>query len=167
MPKVIWLTGLSGSGKTTIANGLSKLLPCCILDADIVRKGLNSDLGYSDKDRKENIRRIGEVVKILHTNGMNVITAFISPFENDRRQVRNLFSKGDFIEVYLDCPLEICEQRDSRGLYKKARDGELKEFTGISSPYEVPINPEITLDTNKMTVQDCVDKVMEWLIRSS
>jgi adenylyl-sulfate kinase len=167
MPKVLWLTGLSGSGKTTIAQELYRLIPSYILDGDVVRKGLNKDLGYSSEDRQENIRRVGEVAKILYDAGVTAIVAFISPFEEDRQAARKLIKQGDFIEVYLDCPLEICEQRDEKGLYKKARSGELKEFTGIDSAYEIPVNPEIVLDTNKLSVQECIDRIMEWLIHFS
>jgi adenylylsulfate kinase len=163
MTKVIWFTGLSGSGKTTIAQGLHQLIPSYVLDGDVVRRGLNKDLGYSGKDRQENIRRVGEVAKILYEAGVTAIVAFISPFEEDRQEARKLIG-DDFVEVYLSADLETCEQRDEKGLYARARSGELKEFTGIDSAYEVPTRPEIILDTSKLSIQDCIDKVMEWLI---
>jgi adenylylsulfate kinase len=167
--KILWLTGLSGSGKTSLSQKVGYELTkkntyYIILDADIVRKGLNSDLGFSDEDRQENIRRVGELAKLLYDSGLIVICAFISPFEKDRNRVRNLIPEGDFIEIYLDCPLFICEQRDIKGLYKKARKRELTQFTGIDSKYEIPKNPEIVLDTNNLNPEECVERIMKWLI---
>ena len=147
-PRVIWLTGFSGSGKSTIANLLEKKLHAqgkhtYLLDGDNVRHGLCGDLGFSDKDRVENIRRISEVAKLFIDAGTIVITAFISPFRTDRDYCRGLLEDGEFVEVYIDTPLAICEQRDPKGLYKKARSGEIKHFTGIDSPYEAPTEPEV------------------------
>ena len=149
-PRVLWLTGLSGSGKSTLANLLEKKLHekgkhTYLLDGDNVRHGLCGDLGFSDKDRVENIRRISEVAKLFVDSGMVVLTAFISPFQADRDFCRNLLADGEFIEVYVDTPLEVCEQRDPKGLYKKARSGEIKHFTGIDSTYEAPQSPEVHL----------------------
>jgi len=150
----IWLTGLSGSGKSTLANELEIKLNqvgvhTYLLDGDNVRYGLNKNLDFSDEGRKENIRRIGEVAKLFVDAGIVVITAFISPFKEDRDNVRNLLNKDEFIELYVNCDLETCEERDPKGLYKKARTGEIKDFTGINSPYEEPINPEIIIDNGK------------------
>ena len=149
-PRVLWLTGLSGSGKSTLANLLEKKLHeqgkhTYLLDGDNVRHGLCGDLGFSDKDRVENIRRISEVAKLFVDSGMVVLTAFISPFQADRDFCRNLLADGEFIEVFFDTPLEVCEQRDPKGLYKKARSGEIKHFTGIDSTYEAPQSPEVHL----------------------
>ena len=169
-PAVIWLTGLSGSGKSTIANALEKklnhkfLAHTYLLDGDNIRNGLNSDLGFSDKDRNENIRRIGEVAKLMVDAGLIVITAFISPFIEERQKVRDLISNGRFIEVFVDCPLDVCEKRDPKGLYQKARDGLIPDFTGITSPYEVPENPEITLNSNEMPLDKSVQKIIQYLI---
>ncbi len=154
-PKIIWFTGLSGSGKSTIANALEKKLfelnyKTYLLDGDNIRHGLNSDLGFSDANRIENIRRIGEVAKLFVDSGMIVITAFISPFQKERDFVRNLVNKDEFIEVFIDTPIEICQKRDPKGLYKKALNGEIKNFTGVSSPYEKPLNPEIILNSYKV-----------------
>ncbi|OEH92745.1 adenylyl-sulfate kinase [Bacillus solimangrovi] len=165
---VIWFTGLSGSGKSTLANALEqelykKDIHSYILDGDNVRHGLNSDLGFSDEDRKENIRRIGEVSKLFIDSGSFVLTAFISPFIEDRAQVRNLIEEDEFVEVYVECELDSCEKRDPKGLYKKARNGEIPQFTGISSPYEKPINPEITVNTEKLSVEDSVKKIIQYL----
>jgi len=148
----IWFTGLSGSGKSTIAREVEKILyergvHSYVLDGDNVRHGLNKDLGFSPEDRNENIRRIGEVAKLFVDAGLIVMTAFISPYRADRNSVRALMQNGDFIEVYVKCDLEVCEQRDPKGLYKKARAGEIKEFTGISAPYEEPLEPELVIDT--------------------
>lgn len=131
-----------------------------LLDGDNVRHGLNKDLGFSDKDRVENIRRIGEVAKLFVDAGLIVCTAFISPFRADRKMVRSLFEPGEFIEVFVDAPLDVCETRDPKGLYKKARDGIIKDFTGIDSPYEKPLSPEITVNTAKATVDQCVEQVL-------
>jgi len=165
---VIWLTGLSGSGKSTIANYLEsylyeKNIKTYILDGDNVRMGLNKDLGFSVDDRNENIRRISEVAKLFSDSGTLVITAFISPFIEDRKKAREIIG-DDFIEVYLKTDIEICEKRDPKGLYKKARAGEIKNFTGIDSPYEEPINPEIIIETENFTVDECSKKIYEYLI---
>lgn len=164
----IWLTGLSGSGKSTIAVELEHALLenkhlAYILDGDNVRHGLNKNLGFSPEDRTENIRRIGEVAKLFTDANMITITAFISPYRQDRDNVRKLLKDGEFVEVYVKCPLEVCEQRDTKGLYKKARAGEVKEFTGISAPYEEPLNPELTIDTSKMTVDESTRAVLTYL----
>src|SRR5512143_3121494 len=154
----VWLTGLSGSGKSTIAVDLEKRLwergvKTYILDGDNIRHGLNKNLGFSPEDRTENIRRIGEVAKLFTDAGMVVLTAFISPYRADRDQVRALMKAGDFVEVHVDCPVEVCEQRDVKGLYKKARAGEIKEFTGISAPYEAPANAELTIRSHELSVE--------------
>ena len=167
-PCLLWFTGLSGSGKSTIANALDVALHqrgyhTFLLDGDNVRHGLNRDLGFSDDDRVENIRRIGEVSKLFTDAGLIVLSAFISPFSSDRRLVRNLFPAGEFIEVFMDTPLETCEQRDPKGLYQKARAGEIKDFTGIDSPYETPARPELRLDTSTQDVETCVNGVIDYL----
>ena len=165
---VIWFTGLSGSGKSTLAHVLEEKLfnENCItyvLDGDNVRHGLNSNLDFSNNDRKENIRRIGEVSKLMLEAGIIVMAAFISPFRVDRKEVRKLVSKGDFIEIYCKASLEICEKRDVKGLYKKARAGEIKNYTGIDSPYEAPENPELMLDTDNETLNESVSKIYNFL----
>jgi adenylylsulfate kinase len=165
----IWLTGLSGSGKSTIAVDLEKRLcergvRTYILDGDNVRHGLNKNLGFSPEDRTENIRRIGEVAKLFTDAGLVAITAFISPYRADRDQVRALMKPGDFVEIHVDCPVEVCEQRDVKGLYKKARAGEIKEFTGISAPYEAPANAELTLASHELSVDAAVSKVVDYLV---
>jgi adenylylsulfate kinase len=164
---LLWFTGLSGSGKSTVASALEKKLHYLgkityALDGDNVRHGLNSDLGFSAKDRVENIRRIGEVSKLFVDAGIITIATFVSPFREDRQKVRELLGE-DFIEIFIDCPLEVCESRDPKGIYKKARAGEIKHFTGIDSPYEEPINPEITVYTHLNTLEECVDKLMSYL----
>ena len=168
-PCLLWFTGLSGSGKSTIANALDVALHkrgyhTFLLDGDNVRHGLCSDLGFSDDDREENIRRVGEVCKLFADAGLIVMSAFISPFTSDRRMVRKLFPAGEFIEVFMDTPLETCEERDPKGLYRKARSGEIKHFTGIDSPYEVPSHPELRLDTSTMSVEACVDTLIAYLL---
>jgi len=165
---VLWFTGLSGSGKSTIANAVeSKLLELekhtYLLDGDNIRMGLNKGLSFSETDRVENIRRIGEVSKLFVDAGVIVLTAFISPFVKDREQVRNLLNVGEFLEVFIDTPLEVCESRDPKGLYQKARTGEIPNFTGISSPYEAPANPEIRLKTNDLSVEEAASKVLAYL----
>ncbi|GAA3650385.1 adenylyl-sulfate kinase [Asaccharospora irregularis] len=164
---LLWFTGLSGSGKSTVASALEKRLHemgkiTYLLDGDNIRHGLNSDLGFSEEDRIENIRRIGEVSKLIVDAGIITISTFISPFKKDREKIRDLLGK-DFIEVFIDCPLEVCEQRDPKGIYKKARNGEIKNFTGIDSPYENPENPEITVSTYLNNLDECVDKIIEYL----
>ena len=165
---IVWLTGLSGSGKSTIAVDLEKHLwtrgvRAYILDGDNIRHGLNKNLGFSPADRTENIRRIGEVAKLFTEGGMVALTAFISPYRADRDQVRALMEPGDFVEVFVDCPLEVCEQRDVKGLYQKARAGEIKEFTGISAPYEPPLRPEMTVRTHSQSVEDSVQQIFAYL----
>lgn len=167
-PCIIWLTGLSGSGKSTIANALETKLYAMgkhtyVLDGDNVRHGLNKDLGFSDSDRVENIRRIGEVSKLFVDSGLIVISAFISPFHSDRQIVRYLVATGEFLEVFIDTPLEICEQRDPKGLYQKARKGEIPAFTGISSPYEAPETPDIHLLTDNQSIEESVDHIIVYL----
>jgi bifunctional enzyme CysN/CysC len=165
---VIWLTGLSGAGKSTLANALEKRLwsrgvRSYLLDGDNVRHGLNSDLGFTQEDRAENIRRVAEVSKLMVDAGLVVITAFISPFRAERQLARSLFADGEFVEVFVDTPLVVAEQRDPKGLYRRARRGELKHFTGIDSPYEIPQNPEIVIDTTSMSVHesaDCLDQLL-------
>ncbi|MCY8271023.1 adenylyl-sulfate kinase [Bacillus sonorensis] len=165
---IIWLTGLSGSGKSTIANAAARQLfeegfQVTVLDGDNVRHGLNKDLGFSDADRKENIRRIGEVAKLFVEQGTIVITAFISPFKEDRDLVRQLVEKNEFHEVYVKCDLATCEQRDPKGLYKKARNGEIPFFTGIDSPYEEPEAAELVLDTGSHDRNECKDRLVEYV----
>lgn len=165
---VLWLTGLSGSGKSTIAKNLELELfkigkLSYLLDGDNIRHGLNSDLGFSEKDRVENIRRIGEVSALFADAGIITITAFISPFRKDRELARSLLPKGRFFEIFVSAPLEVCEIRDPKGLYKKARNGEIAEFTGISSEYEPPQNPELVLETDKHKVTDSVQMIIQML----
>jgi adenylylsulfate kinase len=165
---ILWFTGLSGSGKSTIANAVSKKLfdlgiQNYVLDGDNIRHGLNKDLGFSAADRTENIRRIGEVAKLFVDSGQFVLTAFISPFAQDRKLVRHLVEKDEFIEIYVKCPLEECERRDPKGLYKKARNGEIRDFTGIDSPYEAPVSPELTLETDRYTIDECANQVLAYL----
>ncbi len=168
---VIWFTGLSGSGKSTLANAVGQVLHqqqhhTYVLDGDNVRHGLNKNLGFSPADREENIRRIGEVAKLFADAGTIVLTAFISPYRTDRDQARALIADGRFVEVFVDCPLEVCEERDTKGLYKKARAGEIKEFTGISAPYEPPLNPEVTVNTAALSIQECAQAVVTVLIKA-
>ena len=165
---VIWFTGLSGSGKSTLAHSVEEILfskgcRTYVLDGDNVRHGLTSNLGFSNEDRKENIRRIGEVTKLMMEAGLIILTAFISPFREDRIAVRNLISDGDFIEIYCKASLETCEARDLKGLYKRARLGEIKNYTGIDSPYEVPDNPELIIDTDKELLEESVSKIVSFL----
>ncbi|MGE5404381.1 MAG: adenylyl-sulfate kinase [Candidatus Saccharibacteria bacterium] len=167
---VLWFTGLSGSGKSTIARAVEKALfershLAYVLDGDNIRFGLNKNLGFSPEDRAENIRRIGEVAKLFSDAGVLTLTAFISPYQADRNLVRELLKDGEFIEIYVKCPLEECEKRDVKGLYQKARAGEIKEFTGISAPYEEPEAPEITLETAAETIEESVDKVLYYLAK--
>jgi adenylylsulfate kinase len=165
---VVWFTGLSGSGKSTLAHVVEEQLhqnKCStfVLDGDNVRHGLSSNLGFSEEDRKENIRRIGEAAKLMVEAGVITMTAFISPFRGDRHEVRKLFPHGDFIEVYCSASLDVCETRDVKGLYKKARAGEIKNYTGIDSPYEPPIKPELTVDTGTLSVKESVRQVVDLL----
>jgi len=168
-PAVLWMTGLSGSGKSTIANMVEKKLTrmnrhTFLLDGDNVRHGLNKDLGFTDADRVENIRRVGEVAKLMTDAGLIVITAFISPFRSERDMVRGMMQPGEFVEVFVDTPLEEAERRDVKGLYAKARSGELKNFTGIDSPYEAPESAEIRIDTTAMTPDEAADLIIAKLI---
>jgi adenylylsulfate kinase len=171
-PCLIWLTGLSASGKSTIASSLETILidlgfSTYILDGDNVRKGLNKDLSFSDDDRIENIRRIGEVSSLMVDAGLIVISAFISPFENDRKMVREMFGKDEFFEVFVDAPLELCEKRDPKGIYKKARMGEIKYFTGIDSPYQIPTNPDIHIKTDLLSPDDAAKKIIIFLEKNN
>ncbi|MCL9780411.1 adenylyl-sulfate kinase [Vibrio sp. S4M6] len=168
-PVILWFTGLSGSGKSTIANAVEALLfqrgkRSYLLDGDNIRHGLNKDLGFSDQDREENIRRIGEVAKLFVDSGIIVLTAFISPFISDRLKVRQLVESEQFLEVFIDTPLSVCEQRDPKGLYKKARAGEISHFTGIDSEYQAPQNPEIHIKTQDLTIEACATEVVEQLL---
>ena len=165
---VLWFTGLSGSGKSTLAHALEEKLfqkgcRTFVLDGDNVRHGLNSNLDFSESDRTENIRRISEVSKLMLESGLIVMTAFISPFNKDRNEARKLISNDDFIEIYFKASLEVCEARDVKGLYKLARAGEIKNYTGIDSPYEEPENPELTINTNDETLDNSVSKILSFL----
>lgn len=165
---ILWLTGLSGSGKSTLANAVEKKLfemgvRSYVLDGDNIRHGLNKDLGFSAIDRKENIRRIGEVAKLFVDAGFIVITAFISPYQQDRQLAREMVETIDFNEVYVKCPLNECEKRDPKGLYQKARKGEITQFTGISAPYEEPNQPELLIETDKNTIDSSVDQIIHYL----
>ena len=168
-PCVLWFTGLSGSGKSTIADELEKKLHelgkhTMLLDGDNVRHGLNKDLGFTDQDRVENIRRIAEVSKLMVSSGLITIVSFISPFRSERLMARKLFNDGEFIEIFIDTPIEVCEARDSKGLYKKARAGQLKNFTGIDSDYEEPEMSEIVLQNSDANIDDLVNKILDYLI---
>ena len=167
-PCILWFTGLSGSGKSTIANAVEELLyqqkkHTYLLDGDNIRHGLNKSLGFSEVDRVENIRRVGEVSKLFCDSGIIVLSAFISPFRADRNIVRNLSRDGEFIEIFVDTPLEVCEQRDPKGLYKKARAGEIKNFTGIDSPYETPESPEVHIHNHDISVLEAAQVVIDYL----
>jgi adenylyl-sulfate kinase len=169
-PFLVWLTGLSGSGKSTLASALEKQLfekgfKTYLLDGDLIRAGLNKDLGFSKEDRRENIRRIGEVCKLMTDAGLIVITAFISPFRADRDLVRTMFQASDFAEIFVKASLEVCETRDVKGLYNKARKGLIPEFTGISSPYEEPLNPELTLNTDKESEEASLSILTEYILK--
>lgn len=165
---ILWFTGLSGAGKSTLAHAVEEELHqrgsrTFVLDGDNVRHGLCSDLGFSAKDRVENIRRIGEMAKLFIEAGVIALTAFISPFRSDRERVRSLVPHGDFLEIFCQCALDVCEERDVKGLYKRARAGEIKEFTGISSPYEEPFDPELVVQTDRLSIEESVGKVMQLL----
>ena len=165
---VIWFTGLSASGKSTVANAVARKLfekniGNYVLDGDNIRHGLNKDLGFSESDRMENIRRIGEVAKLFVDQGTVVLTAFISPFRVDRKQVRDLLAADEFIEVFVKCPIEECEKRDPKGLYKKARKGDIKDFTGIDSPYEEPEKAELIVQTHKYSIEECAEQIVKYL----
>jgi len=170
-PCLLWYTGLSGSGKSTVANAVDALLfergcHSYLLDGDNVRHGLNGDLGFSDNERIENIRRISEVGKLFVDSGLIVSTAFISPFASDRELARQMLEQGEFIEVYIDTPIAVCEQRDPKGLYQKARAGEIKDFTGIDSGYDVPQSPAIHVKTNEKSIQQCAQQIVEYLVEN-
>jgi len=165
---ILWFTGLSGAGKSSLSHAVEEELHSMgchtfVLDGDNVRHGLCADLGFSAEDREENIRRVGELSKLFIEAGVIVLTAFISPFRSDRERVRSLVPHGDFLEIYCDSPLEVCEGRDVKGLYKRARAGEIKDFTGISSPYEAPVDPELAVETGALSIEDSVATVMELL----
>lgn len=165
---VVWLTGLSGAGKSTLANAVARKLHAqqirnYILDGDNIRHGLNKGLGFTASDRKENIRRIGELAKLFVDSGLITLVATISPFQADRDLVRRLFTEDEFIEVYVKCSLEICEERDPKGLYAQVRDGKIPSFTGISSPYEEPYQPEITVETDQLSIDDASDMIIHYL----
>jgi adenylylsulfate kinase len=167
--KVIWFTGLSGSGKTTLASNLEKELFfrrffCQVLDGDNIRSGINNNLGFSDEDRLENIRRIAEVSKILINTGLITICSFISPTDDIRQLARSIIGEKDFIEIFLNPPLKVCEQRDTKGLYQRARAGEIKDFTGISSPFDPPRNPDLEIDTSVVSIKDSVDLIFNTII---
>lgn len=167
---ILWFTGLSGSGKSTLAHAVEERLHqigcrTFVLDGDNVRHGLCADLGFSMEDRIENIRRVGEMAKLFQEAGVITLTAFISPFRSDRELVRSLVPRGEFLEVYCRCPVEICEDRDVKGLYKRARAGEIKNFTGISSPYEEPSTPELVVDTAYSPLEDCVNQVITLILK--
>jgi adenylylsulfate kinase len=169
---ILWFTGLSGAGKSTLAHAVEQVLfqqrcRTFVFDGDNVRHGLCSDLGFSQEDRVENIRRIGEMAKLFIESGTIALTAFISPYRTDRERVRALVAPGDFIEIYCQCSLEICEQRDVKGLYAKARQGDLPNFTGISSPYEAPENPELIIETGSQSLQDSITQVIDLLRKRS
>ncbi len=164
----VWFTGLSASGKSTLAVAAEEALyerglHTFILDGDNIRHGLNANLGFSPEERTENIRRIGEVAKLFSEAGIINFTAFISPYRNDRRSARDLAFGGPFIEVFVDCPVEVCEERDPKGAYKKARQGVIKDFTGVSAPYEPPVTPEIHLRTDQLSVEQCVQEILHYL----
>lgn len=165
---VLWFTGLSGSGKSTLANAVDSALysqgfRSFVLDGDNIRHGLNKDLSFRPEDRKENIRRIGEVAKLFVDSGQIVSTAFISPFREDRALVRDLFGVDEFFEIYVNCPIQVCEIRDPKGLYQKARNGEIPDFTGISSPYEIPVDPDIIIDSARLNIQESIKHILAFL----
>jgi adenylylsulfate kinase len=165
---LVWITGLSASGKSTIAHALElrlheRRIRSYVLDGDNVRHGLNRNLGFSAEDRKENLRRVGEVARLFMDAGILTVASFISPYRNDREMIRSLFQDDDFIEVYLDCDLAICESRDPKGMYKKARRGEIAHFTGISDPYEIPTNPDLIINTGELCIDDSVGMILDYL----
>ena len=168
----VWLTGLPASGKSTLARGVEQGLyrrgiPCYVLDGDILRQGLNKDLGFSPDDRQENIRRAGEVARVLVDAGLLVIAAFISPYASDRSRVRGLFGEGRFYEVFVDCPAGTCEQRDPKGHYRKARSGHLASFTGVSAPYQAPQSADLVVPTGKLTVTESVERLLGFVLERS
>lgn len=166
--RALWFTGLSGAGKSSLAFALEQHLHgrgvrCYVLDGDNVRHGLNRDLGFTSEDRQENLRRIGEVAKLMVDAGLLVLSAFISPHAQDRERVRQLFEPEDFIEIYVQCSIEECERRDPKGLYKKARSGNIPHFTGISAPYDVPEDPSLIIDTEQLPLDEAVQKIVQYL----
>lgn len=172
LPCCVWFTGLSGSGKSTLANALEKALYSAgrhtyLLDGDNLRHGLNSDLGFSEADRIENIRRVAQVSRLMVDAGLIAISSFISPFASERKMARDLFERGEFIEVFVDAPLSVCEARDVKGLYAKARKGEIRQFTGIDSPYEPPESPDVHIKTHEMSVELAVEKIIQYLRKYS
>ncbi|GAA4703435.1 adenylyl-sulfate kinase [Brevibacillus fulvus] len=165
---VLWFTGLSGAGKSTLANAVESLLHergfrTYVLDGDNIRHGLNRGLGFGPEDRRENIRRIAEVAKLFVDAGVITLTAFISPYREDRALARGLLDQGEFIEIYVKCPLELCEKRDPKGLYQKARNGEIADFTGISAPYEEPLSPELVIDSGELSVRESAERIVQYL----
>ncbi|TSI06847.1 adenylyl-sulfate kinase [Lysinibacillus sp. BW-2-10] len=165
---ILWFTGLSASGKSSIANAVAQKLfeqgnQSFVLDGDNIRHGLNKNLGFDEESRKENIRRIGEVSKLFVESGQIVLTAFISPYKEDRNVVRALVEEGEFVEVYVQCSVEECERRDPKGLYNKARNGEIPNFTGISAPYEAPDNPELVVDSENFSIEECTEQIIKFL----
>lgn len=167
---IVWFTGLSGAGKSTIAHAVEARLFAAglqsyVFDGDNVRHGLCGDLGFTEADREENIRRIGEMCKLFMDAGMVSLSAFISPFRRDRERVRAMVAKGDFVEIYCRCPLDVCEARDVKGLYRRARQGEIAHYTGISSPYEEPASPDLVIDTAASTLDECVQSVIDLLVQ--
>jgi adenylylsulfate kinase len=168
---IVWFTGLSGSGKSTIANAVEQRLyekgiHTYVLDGDNIRHGLNSNIGFTAEDRKENIRRIGEVAKLFVDAGIVVLTAFISPYRDDRSRVRSLVQQREFLEIFVNCSLETCEKRDVKGLYKKAREGMIPDFTGINAPFEEPLQPELTVNTENISIDAAVEKVMNCIMKT-
>lgn len=171
-PFALWFTGLSGAGKTTLANLVAKRLHdlgyhAYVLDGDNLRHGLNRDLGFTVADRHENVRRMAEVASLIHDSGLIALAACISPFATEREFARSLFPPGRFVEVFVDASLELCERRDNKGLYRKARAGEIVDFTGIDSPFEPPANPELVMDTGQWTPLECTDAIIEYLIEKN
>ncbi|WP_038056453.1 adenylyl-sulfate kinase [Thermodesulfobacterium hydrogeniphilum] len=165
---VVWFTGLPSSGKSTIAHTLEKVLfekgiKVYVFDGDNIRHGLNSDLGFSSEDRKENLRRIAEVAKLFVDAGLIVLCAFVSPHKKDREFIKQIIGREDFIEVYMKCPVEVCEKRDPKGMYKKAREGLIKEYTGISAPYEEPENPDLIIESHKISIEKAVQEIYNYL----
>lgn len=161
LPITVWMTGLSGAGKSTIAAELERRLvdagrPCYLLDGDNVRRGISRDLGFGPEDRRENVRRVAEIARLMNDAGVVAISAFISPYRTDRQMARQIVGAGRFVEVFVDAPLQVCEQRDPKGLYRKARQGEIPDFTGVSAPYEAPVTPDLALATAARPVEDCV-----------
>lgn len=166
---MVWFTGLSGSGKSTLALALERELHkrgllCRILDGDNIRTGINNNLGFTESDRLENIRRIAEVSKLFIDTGIITIAAFISPTNDIRRMAADIIGENDFLEIFVNTPLEVCEQRDIKGLYAKARKGEIKDFTGVSAPFEVPLQPDLSLDTSILSLEECINKLLELII---